>query len=133
VPDGGAVTDLIDSDPDLWLIRDQVFDAEGEETHMFWEAASVVSNLLPPAVTLDITDERFDHSVLHSYPLGATPVPERIELVVHLQGMGRDVLDDLIASGDLDPSFRDSIRTFQPESGTMTWTTETAGADRCTP
>jgi hypothetical protein len=136
VPEGTSVTEL--ADPDLWLLRDRAYDADGEETHMFWEVApspgfpaGYESDLLPPAVTFDPLDDRFDHSVLHIYPVGATP--DRIELTVHIQAIGLDVLDDLIASGDLSPALRDVFPILVPDGARVTWTTALAGADRCFP
>ena len=51
VPDGGSVTAL--NDPDLWLMRDCIFDDAGTQVNMFWEAASFEGNELPALVTFD--------------------------------------------------------------------------------
>jgi hypothetical protein len=51
------------SDPSLWLLRDKIFRLDGQETHMFWEAARVEPSSLPPAVTSDPLDPKFLHSV----------------------------------------------------------------------
>jgi hypothetical protein len=122
VPEGGSVTEL--DDPNLWQLRDFGLDAEGKEAHMFWDVASYTSSLLPPAKMVGE-----DHSVLREYLLGAAPAPDRIELRVHLQAIGRDVLDDLIASGDLAAEFRDAMPTFT--IATLDWTAAAAGLDRC--
>ena len=37
VPDKKAVTSI--TDPNLWLLRDKIFDADNKETHLFWQAA----------------------------------------------------------------------------------------------
>src|SRR5206468_1074037 len=47
------------SDPDLWLLRDCIFDDKGAEVHMFWQAASTEGNALPGQITFDATDPRF--------------------------------------------------------------------------
>ncbi len=102
VPPGTSVTDL--SDPDLWLIRDCLFDEQGAEVHMFWEAAEYESNLLPAQVTFDQSDPRYYQShVFQSYPRSAVlPVyPDRVTLRVHLQPIGLDVFDQLVQTGDL--------------------------------
>lgn len=102
VPQGTSVTDL--DDPDLWLIRDCLFNERGEEAHMFWEAAEYESNLLPAQVTFDPSDPRFYQShVYQNYPrpsLLAT-YPDRVTLRIFLQPVGLDVFDDLVESGDL--------------------------------
>ena len=36
-----AIAEL--DDPDLWLFRDRLFDAEGNETHAFWAAETIES------------------------------------------------------------------------------------------
>lgn len=128
VPEGGAPTEL--DDPNLWLLRDRTFDADGEETHMFWEAATYESELLPPQTSTDMNEPGFNHTIQRDYPLLAAPPPDRIELRVFIQAVGRDVLDDLIASGDLAAAFRDAMPTLtvaQP----VDWTIEAAGSDRC--
>ena len=42
-------------DPDLWLVRDCIFDGSGAPVDMFWQAASYDSNQLPGPVTTDQT------------------------------------------------------------------------------
>ncbi|HEY8080219.1 MAG TPA: multiheme c-type cytochrome, partial [Labilithrix sp.] len=39
------------TDPDLWLLRDCIFDDAGNEVRMFWLAASTESNALPAQAT----------------------------------------------------------------------------------
>jgi hypothetical protein len=102
VPEGSSVTEL--ADPDLWLIRDCLFDESGNETHMFWEAQEYESNLLPAQVTFDPSDPRFYQShVFQNYPRSGllTTYPDRVTLRVYLQPVGLDVFDELVASGDL--------------------------------
>lgn len=103
VPAGTSVTDL--ADPDLWLIRDCIFDERGGETHSFWAAADYESNLLPAQVTFDPSDPRFYEShVYRTYPNSGMLLPfypDRVTLQVHLQPIGLDVFDDLVESGDL--------------------------------
>lgn len=102
VPPATSVTQL--DDPDLWLIRDCLFDEAGAETHMFWAAADYDTNLLPAQVTFDSSDPRFYQShVYRSYPRsGLLPrYPDRVSLKIYLQPFGLDVFDDLVSSGDL--------------------------------
>jgi hypothetical protein len=102
VPDGSSVTQL--SDPDLWLIRDCLFAADGSETHMFWQAADYETNLLPGQLTFDASDPRYYQShVVQRYPrAGQLPAfPDRVTARIWLQPIGLDVFDALVASGDL--------------------------------
>jgi hypothetical protein len=106
-------------DPNYWLLRDKIFTTDGRETHMFWEAASVEQNQLPAAITNDPLDPAFIHSVTRSYPL---PVPpDRVTMRVRMRPLDFDLLDDLVASGDLDPRFLDKIPTWNLASGTKEW------------
>jgi hypothetical protein len=103
VPDGTSVTAL--DDPDVWSIRDCLLDADGNQVHMFWDGASYESNLMPAQATFDQSDPRFYQThVEQKYPRGDgyLPVyPDRVSVKIWLQPVGRDVLDDLVASGDL--------------------------------
>jgi len=118
VPEGESVTEL--ADPDLWLLRDRVFDEGGDEAHMFWEVADVESDLLPPAVTNDPDDPRFYHAVTHIYRLPVTP--DRITMQLHIQPVGLDVIDNLIASGDLEAGIRDQMPVFSLDGAAVEWT-----------
>lgn len=133
VPEGSAVTQL--DDPDLWLIRDCLFDENGAETHMFWDAQEIESNLLPAQVTFDPSDPRFYEShVYRNYPSTGLldTYPDRVTLRVYLQAVGLDVVDDLVESGDLSdgPTYRvDELRAALAPlrvGEELTWTFEDA-------
>jgi hypothetical protein len=133
VPEGRSVTEL--DDPDLWLIRDCLFDETCQETHMFWQAQEYESNLLPVQVTFDSSDRRFyQNHVFQNYPrtgLLAT-YPDRVTMRVYLQPFGLDVFDELVASGDLvdGPAYRvaELRAALTPLSvgAELTWTAGTA-------
>lgn len=132
VAEGQAVADL--ADPNLVQIRDFGRDDNNEVAHMFWDVTNVDSALLPPSVTNDCADPRFNHSVTYDYLTnGAFAIADivRIEARVHLRPIGLDVIDDLIGSGDLDASFRDQFPTFTLEGTEIQWTPGTAAADGC--
>ena len=102
VPAGSSVTQL--ADPDLWLIRDCIFDEQGNEAHMFWDAVDQESNLLPGQLTFDASDPRYYQShVVQRYPRSGqlSAFPDRVSARVWLQPIGLDVFDELVASGDL--------------------------------
>lgn len=105
VAEGEAVAGL--DDPDLWLLRDRLFDASGREVHQFWEAAELREGTLPVATSLDPLSPGFlaGHGVRQYPAQGQLPeVPERVTVRVRLEPIGREVLDDLVASGHLEDS-----------------------------
>ena len=118
VPDGVAVTTI--GDPDLWLLRECMLDAQNNDVSMFWQAASpsenygipgqVTANLLDPAVYQNHVYQTFPRSTFLTIAPGQSP--DRVTMRVRLQPIGLDVVDDLVASGDLDPSTRTAIQTF---------------------
>ncbi|HLT40093.1 MAG TPA: hypothetical protein VK034_27620, partial [Enhygromyxa sp.] len=120
-----AIAEL--DDPHLWLLRDRLFDAEGNETHMFWEAASYQSELLGVADQLGAEGHESTW-VSRSYPLPS--MPERVTLRVLLRAIGREILVDLVDSGDLDPALLDAFETFEVPPAGLEWTlSEAAPSD----
>lgn len=117
VKEGEAVSKL--ADPAPWVLRDRILDEAGKEVHMFWDARSYESVQLPPSVTNDPRDARFFHAVTRTfYNVFAA---DRVTLRVRLRPMDFDVLDDLIASGDLEPTVRDRLSTFTLASTVIEW------------
>jgi hypothetical protein len=114
-----AITSL--SDPNLWLFRDVMTDAAGDEVHMFWEAEATSGYALPGAVTNDPTEPGFVHWLSRVYPLGAAQ-PTRITMKVRMRPMGREVLQSLVDTGDLEPDFLDVMPTFDLNSTELEWT-----------
>jgi hypothetical protein len=113
--DGGVIYHSGDADPDLWQMRECIFNDAGTEVHNFWEAASYESNALPGQATFDRSDPRFYTShVLRKFPrTSALPgMPDRVVLQMRLQPMGPEVIDDLIATGDLDAGVRGALAAF---------------------
>jgi hypothetical protein len=129
---GAAATPLEDSpDPDLWLIRDCLFDAQQKEQRMFWQATSVSHNQLPGSLTLNVNDPNsFATHMAWTYPTGAgaqlAQTPDRITLKVHIQAIGDDVLQDLVATKDLDPSIPPLVAKFELAGAAVEWTPATA-------
>jgi hypothetical protein len=125
--DGAALMPLEDAtDPDLWLVRDCLFDGASTEVRMFWQAASVVDDQLPGPVTATVTDPRaFMSHRQRSFPSGTdglATAPDRITVALHVQSVGDDVLADLVASGDLDPSIPPRVARFSLAGATVEWT-----------
>ncbi len=132
VPAGSPVTSLTAAaDPDLWLIRDCMFGEDGGPVDMFWQAASVESNLLPFPVTADPSDPAYYQThIVQYYPRNPTAtlatVPDKVTLRLLLQPIGLDVLQSLEATGDLDASIAAQIPTLVLPEPILTWTAATA-------
>lgn len=113
--------------PDQWLFRDQLFDEQGNEVHMFWEAAQSVVNLLPASPTNNTSDPAYYNHIRQSgQPPAPTynvpgPPPDRVTLDLHLRPIGLEVIDSLIQSGDLDPAFRDHLPTWTLGGAHLEW------------
>lgn len=114
----------VEDDPDLWLLRDWLYDQDGKEVHMFWEAA--------PS---DAYPEGFEHQALEVAALFTDKQGwisrvfhvdddrlDRVDTRLRLRPMPLDLIADLIESGDLDPKFRDAIETFDVEPSVLQWT-----------
>jgi hypothetical protein len=119
-------------DPDLWLLRDCIYDDATQPVHMFWEAASFKTNQIPGSVPPVVSDpSSFTKShVKRLYPSGTgtlTAIPDRIAVKVHVKPIGDDVLQSLVSSGDLDAAIPGQMPTFDlGNGGTLVWTPQTA-------
>ncbi len=130
---GGAASLPLEAspDPDLWLLRDCLYDSAGTEVLMFWQPTTVLSNGLPGSVVQKLDDQStFTRThVRKSYPATGTlpALPDRVTVRLHLQAVGDDVLADLVASGDLDPSLPAAIARYElAGSAALEWTPATA-------
>lgn len=130
VPDGTAVTSLT-SDPDLWLLRDCIFDGSGKQVDMFWQAATYEGNALPAPLTFMSGDPSFYKThIVQSFPRalgsGLPQMPDQVTLRIRMQPIGLDVLQDLVDSGDLkDKSVLANMRTWDVVP-LVTWTPQAA-------
>jgi len=113
-------------DRNLMLLRDRIYDAAGEPTHMFWEAApsqkhpdGYRSLLLPP-----MTEGMTAHSLVAKYQVGSPADIARVTARLRMRPMGLDVLQDLVASGDLDPALLAEVPTFTLHGAAVEWTPE---------
>lgn len=115
-------------DPDLWRIHDTLLDDDGDPVHMFWEAYDYDGVMLPAPTALNPDDPNWIDT--HQRRTWVLPgEPDRVEMVVHVRPMGLDFLDDLIDSGDLDPTLRDEVPTFDLRFTQLVWTREDATTD----
>ncbi len=125
VADGSSVTALVD--PDLWLLRDCMFGADGNQVNMFWDATSYESNTAPVLTTFNPQDANYYKThVEQCFPRSPSANlagnPDRVTLRIHLQPIGDDLLDDLQASGDLDPNNRPKMPVYTLGASALEWT-----------
>jgi hypothetical protein len=115
VVDGGTPTS-VKGDPDLWLLRDCMSDAQGHLVNQFWQAASTEGNELPALATFSSTDPRFYQThIVQRFPRDGSKLaqmPDRVTLRLRLQPVGIDVLQDLVGTGDLDAGVIAAMPTF---------------------
>jgi len=110
-------------DPQLALFRDWIYDAQGKPVHMFWDAApsadypdGFASLTLPPALTPNSA-----HTLDARYRLTDAARVDRIRLRLRMRPIGVDVLEDLVASGDLDASVIAAQPTFSLAGASVEW------------
>lgn len=125
IPDDAALPEPGD-DPDLWVFRDVLYDADDQPTHAFWRAARLESTLLPaPNGALAGEPDYVNVHVPRRYRV-LGPTPDRVEMVMKLRPMGLEVLAELVKSGDLDAAYLKAMPTFTLDSTALVWTRETA-------
>ncbi|MDB4975185.1 MAG: cytochrome c family protein [Myxococcaceae bacterium] len=110
-------------DPQLVLFRDWLYDDAGKLTHMFWQAAAsqeyaggFASVTLPAALQLNTA-----HTLDARYTLLNAARVDHISLRLRMRPVGLDVLQDLVASGDLDPAVIARMPTFSLEGASVMW------------
>jgi hypothetical protein len=114
VRDGESVT--ASSNAPALLLSEQLYDALGETTPFMWNAQTVRSELLTPATGNDPADST--RSVVASV---ATNI-DRVTAIVHVRPVDYDVVDALIASGDLPRSQRGIVTTLTVAATRLEWT-----------
>ncbi|HXU61878.1 MAG TPA: multiheme c-type cytochrome [Polyangia bacterium] len=120
-------------DPDLWLIRDCIYDGGGNPLIMFWQTEKLArSNQLPGLLIQTVSDPTtYQTHFMREFPSAGTlsAVPDHVTVQVHLQAIGDDVLNDLVASGDLDPAVPPQIARYTLGGGaSLDWTPSASNA-----
>jgi hypothetical protein len=133
VPAGMPVTSVT-NDPDLWLLRDCMFDDSSppKQVDMFWQAASSEGNELPGQITFDQSDVNYYKThIVQFFPRSPSAtlaeMPDQVTMRILIQPIGLDVLDDLVASNDLDAGVASAMPTLQV-TPLVTWTPAAAAA-----
>ena len=115
---------------DLWRLGDRSFDADGRETHLFWEIERVESSALPASTPVLPGSPGFVNPHVGRRYVVVGDTPDRITMRVRVRPIGLDILEDLVASGDLAPSFIAAMPTFDLAATALTWTADSAHLTR---
>ena len=124
----GDVPDDLDpeqlDDPDLVGLWERALGEDGTPAHFIWDVASVSSILLAPPITLDRNVAAFDHSMTASFPIGTMLAAniDHISARVRVRPYPHAVLDDLVASGDLDSTIAANLGTLDIAGADRHWT-----------
>lgn len=118
-------------DDNLWVLGHRALGANGEEAELFADAVELQGQVLPVATARLPSDPGYTEThVTHTMLVPGDNV-DRVEMTVHIRPMALDVMDSLIESGDLDPSYRETIPTFELAASRVQWRAE--NATRCQP
>jgi hypothetical protein len=111
-------------DPQLWLMREELFDADARPVLMLWEAAFSAlhpeghrSTALPA-----LTELGQPHTLTRKYQLPG--LPARLTAVLRMQPIGTDVLESLVDSGDLDARVLKEMPIFTLHGTSTEWKRE---------
>jgi hypothetical protein len=105
---------------------DRITKPDGSPAHFFWEVANVESHFLKPPVTFDNTVPEYDHSTTAKFPVpGIAAQIDHITARILIRPLNYAMLDDLVASGDLDPAFVPKLKTLVADGTVKMWTRAT--------
>ncbi len=120
VPDSVAATEIEAQDPNFWMLSEKHFDDQGQITHSFWEVARYESrSLIAPTAIQPWDPEYRDPHQIRSFAVDG--VADRVRMRLRLRPIGLEILDELIASGDLDPAIRAQMPTFDLAGTVVEW------------
>ncbi len=124
-----AAGEIVTATGDTWVLGSRFLDDNGAAVEHVWDARAIESQLLGPAVTRDASDPRFYHAQTRTWFVAG--VPDRITMGVRLEAVGLDVLDVLIAEGELDPAVRARIPRHALRGTSREWRRDRDGV--CAP
>lgn len=104
---------------DLAVLHERTWDAAGDPASMLWDVAGVEERALPAPVTLDPRDPAYDHTRRFTWRLSGS-VPDTVTARIRVRPMGLDILDDLVATGDLAADAA-TTPTLEVASAAVTW------------
>jgi hypothetical protein len=125
VPDDVSLARAHAADPNMLLLRDEVFDAEGNATELFWRAARFTSNQLPAQATSNPAFPGYDNAVRKTYAV--MEMPDRVKMALKIRPIDFEILEEA-EHGGLDRRNLDPITTFTLARTVLEWTAGIGGA-----
>lgn len=111
-----------EADPNVWVLRDHAYGADGEHASMFWEVTSIESELLTVAAT---NGTKYDKSTWGKRIWHVDGPVDRATVQVNLRPVPFELIDELASDG-LDPAVKERIPTHTVGSSVLEWTPATA-------
>jgi hypothetical protein len=105
-------------DPNLWLLEEKLFDASGSPVLFMWQAARSEPIALP-VVTTNSPGVTGSNAVSRDYSVLALPAD--VKMRVRFLPVAVEVVQSLIQSGDLDPSYLARLRAFTLAGTDLEW------------
>lgn len=121
------LTEVTAADPTVFALHDTLYDLDGNPTHFFWEAADTDGNLLSPPGPPGGTP--YAHHQTRQW-LILDQAPDEVSLELKLRPLPLDLLDELVATGELAQEVRDAVPTWTLAGASLTWR---AGGPDCVP
>jgi Cytochrome c554 and c-prime len=106
-------------EPDAVLLGRTLFDADSRPVEFLWEAAATRGLVLPPRASFG-PDGTQPHVAHYAPPADVDHVTMRVRVTP----FAPDVLDALVASGDLDAQVRAHVPVFSLASTTLEWSSD---------
>ncbi|MDB4987813.1 MAG: cytochrome c family protein [Myxococcaceae bacterium] len=113
-------------DPQLCMFRDHVENDAGVEVHMFWEASARREDTSRPLPIQ--TEPNANHVATCSYKTPGRVQPARLTARLLMRPVGMDVLQSLVASGDLDAGVMAEMPTFELHNTNVEWKSGNGGS-----
>jgi hypothetical protein len=109
------------------MFREYLADANGHETHDFWEAATITKSKLMPVTPKGTAIGPRTHTATCNFrpPVAQSQVaPAFVDMRLRMRPMGMDVLNDLVSTGHLAPDVPAQMPTFTVFSRRATYIPE---------
>ena len=103
-----------------WTLGRKMLGAQGERVLMFWEAHQSIGEVLP-APCANKANHDCAENIVRYRSFSAPMRLDEVQVQVRLDPMENEVLESLIDSGDLDPSFLSKKQSFLLKNPSISW------------